>query len=337
MRDALAWSKYLNEAIELFGADSEVLFASHHWPRWGREDLLDHLATQRDLYRYLHDQTMRLANKGRTMVEAAEELELPPALADAPASRGYYGTVNHNVKAVYQRYLGWFDGNPAHLHPLPPAEVGARYVAAMGGADAVVEQARQAFDAGDYRWVAELLDRVVASDPDHRDATALLADTLEQLGYQAESAPWRDFYLTGAQELRAGPPGPIGRPGVALDVMAAMTVEMLLDYLAVRLDGPAASRRGWRVDVVVTDRAEVWAVGVERGALHATPERTHGADADVRIETTHLGLARLAHGSSTLDELETEGAVTVTGDRTALVELLACLDVLEMMFPIMTR
>ena len=207
VRDALAWSKYLNEAIDLFGADSDVLFASHHWPRWGRDDLLDHLATQRDLYRYLHDQTMRLANKGRTMVEAAEELELPPALADAPASRGYYGTVNHNVKAVYQRYLGWFDGNPAHLHPLPPAEVGARYVAAMGGADAVVARAREAFDAGDYRWVAELLDRVVASDPSHRAATALLADTLEQLGYQAESAPWRDFYLTGAQELRSGPPG----------------------------------------------------------------------------------------------------------------------------------
>ena len=157
MRDALAWSKYINEAIELFGADTDVLFASHHWPRWGRDDCVDHLATQRDLYRYLHDQTMRLANQGRTMLEIAEELRLPPALGDEPASRGYYGTVNHNAKAVYQRYLGWFDGNPAHLHPLPPAEVGPRYVEFMGGADAVLRKARasvrrRATTAGWPRW-----------------------------------------------------------------------------------------------------------------------------------------------------------------------------------------
>jgi alkyl sulfatase BDS1-like metallo-beta-lactamase superfamily hydrolase len=222
VRDALAWSKYINEAIELFGDETEICFASHHWPRFGHDDALDFLAKQRDLYRWLHDQTLRLANHGFTPTEIAEQLDLAPELASEFHTRGYYGTVNHNVKAVYQRYLGWFDGNPANLHPLPPEDAGRRYVEFMGGAGLLLAKAREAFAAGEYRWVAQVVNHLVFAEPDNTDARHLQADALEQLGYQAESGPWRNFYLTGAQELRHGLPD-LGqaRPGGIMKAASA--------------------------------------------------------------------------------------------------------------------
>ena len=339
VRDALAWSKYLQEAIDLFGVDTDVCFASHHWPRWGTDDLVGHLARQRDTYRFLHDQTLRLANHGLTPNEIAEDLRLPPELEAEPSSRGYYGTVSHNAKAVYQRYLGWFDGNPAHLHPHPPTEAGRRYVAFMGGADEVLAKARASFDAGDYRWVAEVVNHLVFAEPDNAEARHLQADALEQLGYQAESAPWRDFYLTGAQELRHGHLSSRPGSGPGADTVAAMTTELLLDYLGVRIDGLRAAERTWALDVVVTDRAERWRLGVERGALHATPVAAGSAgraDIDLRVEATHAGLAALVFGSRPLAELEADGAVAVTGDRDRLLALLAVLDAFSLMFPIVT-
>ncbi|CAN5820147.1 alkyl sulfatase dimerization domain-containing protein [soil metagenome] len=339
VRDALAWSKYLQEAIERFGTVTDVCFASHHWPRWGADDIVDHLGRQRDTYRFLHDQTLRLANHGLTATEIAEELRLPPELEADSSSRGYYGTVNHNAKAVYQRYLGWFDGNPAHLHPHPPVAAAERYVEFMGGADAVLAKARESFSAGDYRWVVEVVNHVVFADPDNRDARALQADALEQLGYQAESGPWRDFYLTGAQELRHG--HPTSRPGTGpgADTVAAMTTELLLDYLGVRIDGLAAAERRWSVDLVVTDRAERWSVGVVRGALHATAVAggdRKGPLAEVRVEITHPALGALVFGATPLHELEAAGDAVVTGDREALVAFLAGLDTFTLMFPIIT-
>jgi alkyl sulfatase BDS1-like metallo-beta-lactamase superfamily hydrolase len=190
-RDALAWSKFVNEAIELWADDTEVMFATHHWPRFGRDDVRAFLELQRDVYRWMHDQTMRLANMGWTPVEIAEELRLPGAFAGQSHVQGYYGTVSHNVKSIYNRYLGWYDGNPAHLQPLPSVEAAGRYVELMGGADEVLRRARQSFDAGEYRWVAEVVNHVVFADPANAAARDLQADALEQLGYQAESGTWR--------------------------------------------------------------------------------------------------------------------------------------------------
>ncbi|MCU0267607.1 MAG: MBL fold metallo-hydrolase [Acidimicrobiales bacterium] len=333
IRDALGWSKYIDEAIERFGADTDVVFTSHHWPRWGRDEATAYLAAQRDAYRFVHDQTLRLANHGLTAVEIAEELRFPPELEQCWFVHDYYGTLNHNVKAVYQRYLGWFDANPAHLHPLTPVEAAVRYVEFMGGADEVLRRARASFEAGDYRWVAEVVNHVVFADPTNAEARALQADTLEQLGYQAESGPWRDFYLTGAQELRTGVP-PLGSGmSTTVDVMRAMTTEMLLDLLGVRLDGPSAAGRLLGVNLVVTDRDERWFVAVERGALRAAPGR-HDAAATVTVSLAHLDLARLASGHVTLDQLEAEGGSRIDGRRETLVELLDLLDQFSMGFAI---
>ncbi|CAN5638383.1 alkyl sulfatase dimerization domain-containing protein [soil metagenome] len=338
VRDALAWSKYLQEAIELYGADTDVLFASHHWPRWGTEDLVGHLARQRDTYRFIHDQTLRLANHGQVAAEIAEDLRLPPALEGEPSSRGYYGTVNHNAKAVYQRYLGWFDGNPAHLQPHPPVAAAERYVDAIGGAEALLAKARVSFDAGDYRWVAELVNHLVFAEPDNTAARRLQADALEQLGYQAESGPWRDFYLTGAQELRHGHPQSRPGSGPGPDTVAAMTTDLLFDYLGIRIDGLRAAERSWHLDVVVTDRSERWRVGVERGALHATPVGAEQEDDDVELVVAgpHAAIAALVFGSRTVAELEDEGSLVVTGDRDSLLGLGAVLDRFSLMFPIVT-
>ena len=341
VRDALAWSKYLQEAIDLYGDTTDVCFASHHWPRWGRDEIVTHLAQQRDTYRFLHDQTLRLANHGLVAAEIAEELRLPPELEATPASRGYYGTVNHNAKAVYQRYLGWFDGNPAHLHPHPPAAAATRYVEFMGGADAVIEKARVSYEAGDYRWVAEVVSHVVFADPTNTEARALEADALEQLGYQAESGPWRDFYLTGAQELRNGPPPMSITTTASRDTVAAMTVEMLFDYLGVRIDGLVAAARTWSIDVLVTDRDEHWRVGIERGALHArcVADGQEVAAAEVGITSAHADLASLLFSATPVEELAgliDGGSLEVHGDRPALEQFLGTLDSFTLMFPIVT-
>jgi alkyl sulfatase BDS1-like metallo-beta-lactamase superfamily hydrolase len=203
-RNAKAWTFYLHEALEMFGDKAEILYAPHHWPVWGNDRIVDYLKKMRDTYKYLHDQTLRLANHGYTMIEIAEMMALPESLNKNWSSRGYYGSVNHDVKAVYNFYLGWFDANPATLHALPPGSASRRYVEYMGGAEAILARARKDFDKGDYRWVAQVVNHVVLAEPENKAARQLQADTLEQLGYQAECATWRNFYFTGAAELRHG-------------------------------------------------------------------------------------------------------------------------------------
>ena len=245
VRDALAWSNQINESIDLFGDQLEVQFGSHHWPVWGRDAVIDFLKQQRDLYKYIHDQTLRLANHGYTKEEIAEQLRLPESLARNFSNRDYYGTVSHNAKAVYVKYLGYFDGNPANLNPLPPVEAATRYVEYMGGADAVIIKARKSFDQGDYRWAAQVMNHVVLSEPDNTQARALLADTYEQMGYQAESGPWRNFYLTGALELRRGIPEAV--PGkMSPGMVQGMPLENLFQALAVRLERPQSRRQTHR-------------------------------------------------------------------------------------------
>ncbi len=336
VRDALAWSKYIGEAIELFVDRCDVVFASHHWPRWGADAVRRFLVQQRDLYRWLHDQTMRLANHGLTAVEIAEELgDLPPELRTEFHTRGYYGTVSHNVKAVYQRYLGWFDGNPANLHPLPPVEAGRRYVELMGGADAVLAAGRAAFDRGEYRWVAQLVNHLVFADPDNREARELQADALEQLGYQAESGPWRNFYLTGAMELRAEsePAGGEGRAGGGL--MAALSVEQIFDALGVRLNGELAAGKRITINWRFTDLGEDHVLGLENSALHHVPGR-HADDAAASVTLPKAVLGQILVGSTTFPDQVAAGTIALDGDVNALVELFGCLDRFPTWFPIVT-
>ncbi|MFF2268604.1 alkyl/aryl-sulfatase [Cellulosimicrobium cellulans] len=333
VRDPHVWSRYLTESIDLFGDEAEVVFASHHWPTWGTERIVEYLSLQRDLYGYLHDQTLRLLNQGLTGPEIAEQIVLPPALENAWHARGYYGSVSHNVKAIYQRYMGWFDGNPAHLWEHPPVERARRYVELGGGADAVVATARAAFDAADYRWVAELLNHVVFAQPDHAAARELLADTYEQLGYGAENGTWRSFFLSGATELRDGP---FGTPTAtsAPDILAALTPTLLFDALAVQVDGPRAWDEDLSIDVVLTDSGERYRLWLRNGVLSysAAPQR---GDADATLTTTSTALPVLATGAATPDALAAAG-IEVAGDTGVLARLTAVLDPGDPDFAIVT-
>ncbi|MGF1597175.1 MAG: alkyl/aryl-sulfatase [Acidimicrobiales bacterium] len=315
-RDALAWSKYIHEALLMWGGDADVLFASHHWPRFGNDDVRRFLELQRDVYRWLHDETMRLANHGLVPTEIAAALELP-AEFDQSHVRGYYGTVSHNARSVYNRYLGWYDGNPAHLDPLPPTEAATRYVEAMGGADAVLDRARRSFEEGDYRWVAEVVNHVVFADPSNLRARHLQAEALEQLGYQAESATWRNAYLMGARELRHGSPREGRIP--TRDMAGAMTAEQIIDVLGVRFDPGRCSLATAVVNLHLVDVDEDHVIGLSRSAIHHSPHsRRHDADVTVGLTRRQLLAA--------LDDPSIVDGATVDGDRTVLDALLAAVD-----------
>ncbi|WP_249522398.1 alkyl/aryl-sulfatase [Modestobacter marinus] len=333
VRDAHAWAGYLTEAIDLFGGELELVFASHHWPTWGRERSVGYLALQRDLYAYLHDQTVRMLNQGLTGAEIAETLALPPALENAWHARGYYGSVSHNVKAVYQRYMGWYDGNPSHLWPHPPEAAARRYVAFMGGADAVVDRARESFDAGDLRWVAEVLNHVVFAQPDHDAARQLLADTYEQLGYGAENGTWRCAYLSGAHELRHGGFGTPVTP-VSPDVLAQLTPEQLFDALAVRVDGPRCWHEHVTLDVDLTDVGVRYRLTLRNGVLsHTTAPQTTDADAVVSLPAA--ALPAVATGAADPAGSAAAG-ISIAGDPAALGRLMAALDDPDPDFAIVT-
>ncbi|MCZ4125092.1 alkyl sulfatase dimerization domain-containing protein [Streptomyces sp. H39-S7] len=239
-RDAANFAACLDEAMELF-PDAEIHYGPHTWPVWGKENVAEFLGSQRDTYKYLHDQALRLANHGLTPIEIAENLDLPDVLGQAWWNRGYHGTVNHNLKAVYTKELGWYDGNPMHLHPLPPADMAKRYLQAIGGADRALELARTAFQEGDYRWLAELAGQAVFADPGNQDARELQADAYEQLGYQSEGPQWRNLYLTAAQELRDGTPTTGVQSTGSMETIMAMPLDLFPDYIAVRHDGPKAA------------------------------------------------------------------------------------------------
>ncbi|WP_461472343.1 alkyl/aryl-sulfatase [Microbacterium sp. HJ5] len=336
VRDAATWWKTLNETIRLFGENTDVVFAQHHWPRWGTDDIVAYLENQRDLYKFLHDRVLHLANKGETMLEIAEQLELPPALSAQWYNRDYYGSVSHNAKAVYQRYLGWYDSNPAHLHGLPPAEVGARYVALAGGADALLDAGRAAFEAGDYRWAAELLSHLVFADPGNREAALLQADTLEQLGYQCENPTWRNEYLMGAQELRGGVKD-LGTIQLAtLDVLGAMPPEMIFDFMGIKLDARRAEAAASRIQWSLTDAADgdpsTYALELRNGCLIYTPGKELEA-ADARVTSTRGDLAKAVFGAAGAQGSPVD-AMAVDGDRDAVARLFSLLEDFPFWFPI---
>jgi alkyl sulfatase BDS1-like metallo-beta-lactamase superfamily hydrolase len=334
VRDPRIWARYLDEAIELFGAESEVLLSGHHWPCWGRERIVDLLEKQRDLYAYLHDQTLRLLNKGCTGREIAETIELPPSLAREWHCREFYGSISHNTKAIYQRYMGWFDGNPAHLWEHPPAEQARRYLEFMGGAEAVLEKARRSFAEGDYRWVAEVVNHVVFAEPENQAARELQAAALEQLGYGAENATWRNFFLMGARELREGIGG---TPTAAAppDVVANLSVAQLLDAMAIRLDGPRAWDADLRIDWVIADPDEEHALSVRNGVLHHRPGR-HSPPADAALLVDRKALDQLLLKTADVAELAESGRLRFEGDGVKIGELLSLLDEPDPGFAIVT-
>ena len=326
VRDALAWSKYLNEAIERWGDRSEVLLSVHTWPVWGQERVMNYVRKQRDLYRYLHDQTLRLANQGFTMLEIAEMIELPESLAKTWYARGYYGTVNHNAKGVYVKYLGWFDGNPANLHPLPPEEAGKRYVEFMGGADAVMAKAREYYDRGEYRWVVQVMNHVVFADQENGAARDLQAGAMEQLGYQSESGPWRNFYLTGAMELRHGATKAAIGTTASPDTIRAMPLDLFFDYLGVRLNGPRAAGKTMTINWNFTDTAEQYVLALENSALnHTAGKQAKDADATITLTRAALNEAILG-GEPQLNAKIASGAIKIEGRKEKLKELFALMD-----------
>ena len=334
VRDALKWSGYIDEAMQLFG-DAEVVFASHNWPTWGNDRVMEYLATQRDTYKFIHDQTLRLANAGQTSREIAEEIEFPDALRTAFASRGYYGTLKHNAKAVYQWYFGWYDGNPANLDPLPPEPAARKYVEFMGGAASVLDKARATFDAGEYRWTATVLDHLVFAEPDNREARELLARTYDQLAYQSESAPWRDSYLTGALELRRGTVvSPVDLVAAA-ELLRQMPVERFFDSMAARIDGAKAAAADMTVNFTFTDLDETFVIRVRNGVLNyrrADPEPS--ADATMRL--TRDFWLRLVVGQAGLRQLLFSDDLEVSGSRLALLSFFNLLDNPKGTFDIVT-
>ena len=334
VRDPRVWAHYLDEAIELFGERSDALFAGHHWPCWGSARIVDYLEKQRDLYTYLHDQTLRLLNQGHTGPEIAELIELPPSLAEEWHCREFYGSISHNTKAIYQRYMGWFDGNPAHLWEHPPVEQARRYVEFMGGAEVVLEKARASFEQGDYRWVAEVVNHLVFAEPENRAARELQAEALEQLGFGAENASWRNFFLMGAKELREGTSG-TPTSAAPPDVLAHLTVSQLLDAMAIRLNGPRAAEHHLRIEWRVTDPDEQHAITVRNGVLRHRPGG-HGDNADAALVVAREALNQLLLKTADIGDLGESGRLRVEGDGAKLGELLGLLDEPDPGFAIVT-
>ena len=334
IRDPLAWSKYLERTIEMWGDRAEVMYGMHHWPVWGNDRVLEMLGLGRDGYRYINDETLRLANHGFNPTEIAEQVEFTPELGRHWAMRGYYGSLNHNVKATYVNYLGWFDGNPSTLHTLPPEDAAKRYVEFMGGAEAALEKANAAFDAGEYRWVAEVVNHLVFADPKNEAARRLQADALEKLGYQSECGTWRNFYLSGATELRQGVKDLPTPHTASPDSARAMEMPLFFDYLGMRLNGAKAGDRRATIVCEMPDVKETWTMLLRHGTLSHHKGAEDGPDATLRIKRSDLNEVIL--GEVKLEALLRDGTAKVDGDPQALHDLVGLLDEFEFWFNIVT-
>jgi alkyl sulfatase BDS1-like metallo-beta-lactamase superfamily hydrolase len=333
LRDALGWSKYINEAIDLF-PDAEVAFASHHWPTWGNPRIREYLQNQRDLYRFIHDEALHLANRGETPNEIGNADFFPKALETDASARGYYGSLSHNLRAVYAFYLGYYDGNPANLNPLPPVESSKRYVAAMGGEAKTLEIAKKAFADGDYRWVVELVNHVVFANPENRDAKALQADALEQLGYQSEAATWRNAYLVAARELRQG----ISLHAAAKqgpDVVRGLPLELLFDFISIRLNHRKTDGQKAAIKLVFTDLNETWALELSNSVLNNTKGRVL-KNPDVTLTLTRPAFLALVLQGKPLTELISSGQIKLEGEPKALGTVFANVETFNPNFNIVT-
>ena len=332
-RDALGWSKYINEMID-FAPDANVAFRSHHWPVWNAERIKKHLENQRDIYRYIHDAALNLANKGAKMNDLGNVNYMPKGLRNDFSTRGYYGTLSHNLRGVYNFYLGYYDSNPATLDPLPPAENAKRYVAALGGVDTVMGKARTAYNAGDYRWAAELNNNAVMAEPGNEKARLLQADILEQLGYQAESGVWRNSYLTAAQELRNGIKK-IRLSSQGPDMVRGMTPELIFDFLAVRLNHQKVDGMNLGIQINFTDSKETYALELSNAVLNNTKGRKLAAP-QVTLSLTQPAFVKMLLAKVPLPKLVEAGEAKIEGDPKALGAVFANLEEFDPLFNIVT-
>lgn len=336
VRDAKAWWQTLNSVVEMFGTDVQVMFAQHHWPTWDNNRVVEMLESQRDMYKYLHDHTLNLINKGYTMLEVGEMVKLPESLDKKFYNRGYYGSVNHDAKAVYQKYIGFYSGNPSDLHQLVPEDAAKKYVEYMGGADAIMSKAQKDYDKGEYRWVAQIMNQVVFADPNNVKAKNLLADALEQLGYQAESGTWRNNYLQGVSELRNGVPE-IPFHGVASpSTVKSMTLDMIFDYMGIRLNAEKANGKKLTFNFEVQDTKDKYAVELENSVLIYTKDKTYqNPDATITL-STKAPFNEVIAGYAKLDEQVKSGQIKISGNQSKVEELMGMMDNFKYMFNIMT-
>jgi len=335
VRDAHKWAYFINEALEIFGSRSEVYFGSHHWPVWGKDRIIDFLKKQRDTYKYIHDQTIRLANAGQTSREIAEKLQMPEVLRQSFSNRGYYGTLSHNSKAVYQQYFGWYDANPANLNPLPPEESGKRYVDMMGGAANVMKKSQEYFNKGDYRFVAQVLNHLVFADPGNGAAKELLAKAYDQMGYQAESGVWRDAYLTAAYELRHGGPTKGIALADAVDLLSQTPVARFFDSMAVRLNADSAEGKNMTINIVFTDIKKSFVLHVENSVLHSK-ERSPDPKANATLKLTHTFFVKMITGQSKPRDLVFSKDVKIQGSTIDLIRFFTMFDKPKGVFNIVT-
>lgn len=336
IRDAIKWWKTLDEAIDMFGQDVQVMFASHLWPTWGNKNVVTMLEDQRDMYKYINDRTLNLMNKGYTMLEVGDMVQLPESLSKKFYNRGYYGTVSHDAKAVYQRYLGFYSSNPSELHQLMPEDAAKKYVEYMGGASAVIGKAKQDFANGNYRWVAQVMNQVVFSDPNNAEAKNLEADALEQLGYQCESAIWRNNYLTGASELRNGIPNVPITDYAGYETLKSLTWEMLFDFMGIRLDVDKAKGKKYTYNIVSEDTKEKYMLELENSVLiYKKGKQSNNADVTITLPKK-LSFYEVLGGVATLDDQINKGKIKITGDKSKLSDLLSMQDSFKPNFNIVT-
>lgn len=334
VRNGQKWSKYIDKTITKWGDVVEVSFGSHHWPTWGNENITEFWVKQRDLYRFIHDQTLRLANQGYTPIEIAEMLKLPESLNKEFFNRDYYGTVSHNAKAQYQLYFGWFDGNPSNLNPLPPVQSAKKYVEFMGGADNVIKKSLESFNKGEYRWVAEVMKQVVFANPSNKQARYLLADAYEQLGYQSESGPWRNFYLSGASELRVGKNTDEKGGSLSPDMLKGMSTELYFNFLGMQFIGTENADLKYNFNIDLTDSKEKVALIVSNGAVMTRMGEFAKKDVTSTIHIKRSDLDRVSLGQAKFQDLVKNGDLKIDGDQKAFFNFLSKLDVFEFWFNI---
>ena len=334
VRDAKAWSQYLDDSLARYGDKADVLFAQHNWPTWGGERIRTFLADQRDMYAFLNDRTLHLLNQGLTPQEIADTIiKLPGSLDQKWYTRGYYGSLSFNTRAVYQRYMGFYDGNPANLNPLPPVDTAKRTVEAMGGGAAVLEKIRKAMASGDYRWAAQLGNQLLFAEPDNAEAHKAQAETLEQLGYQSENATWRNMYLTGAMELRNGVP-PHAGTSVSVDMVRAMSPEMFFDYLAVRLDSDKAVNHDLTLNWTFDDLQKEFNLTLRNGVLTHRAGLNPAADASVSLSKDTL--EKISLKQLDFPTAMQKGLIKLQGNGKKLGELMGSLDTFGPQFNIVT-
>ena len=282
VRDGAAWAGYITEAVTRYGAEVEVAFQSHNWPHWGNQVVNEYLVNTAAVYKFINDQTLTYINQGYTSDEISNMIKLPEALAKNWYTRQYYGTVAHNSKAVYQKYMGWYDANPVNLNPLMPSESAKKWVEYLGNVDEVLRMAKADFDKGEYQWVAEITNTIVYADPTNEAARLLCADALEQLGYQAESGPWRNAYLTAALELRYGNQAMNAAQTKSSGFVLQMTAEMMFDYMGILMDKDALADKDFTINVTLTDVNEQHVLHVKNGVL-LVYEDAQRTNADVSL------------------------------------------------------